>query len=43
MYLSMADELIGLVGDEVYARLAAYLDMRAGGSAPLPHPAVRSD
>jgi hypothetical protein len=38
----MADELTGLVGDEVYARLAAYLDARADGSVPLPHPTVRT-
>jgi hypothetical protein len=37
----MSDELTALVGDEVYARLAAYLDVRASGSVPLPHPAVR--
>ena len=27
----------------VYRRLAAYLDLRAAGSVPLPHPAVRDD
>ena len=37
----MADELIGLVGDEVYERLAAYLDARSTGSVPLPHPTLR--
>ena len=37
----MADELTGLIGPEVYSRLAAYLDVRAGGSVPLPHPTVR--
>ena len=41
VYRTMADELVGLVGDEVYARLAAYLDARSSGSVPLPHPAVR--
>ena len=41
VYRSMADELTALVGAEVYGRLAAYLDRRAGGSVPLPHPTVR--
>ena len=41
VYLSMADELTGLVGPEVYARLAAYLDVRSGSSVALPHPTVR--
>jgi hypothetical protein len=42
VYRLMADELVAMVGPEVYARLAAYLDERArGASAPLPHPAVR--
>jgi hypothetical protein len=41
VYRTMADELTGLIGPEVYARLAAYLDVRAGGSVPLPHPTVR--
>jgi hypothetical protein len=42
VYRTMADELTGLVGPVVYARLAAYLDARSGPSVPLPHPAVRS-
>ena len=42
VYRTMADELTGLVGPEVYARLAAYLDVRAAGSVPLPHPTVRT-
>jgi hypothetical protein len=41
VYRSMGDELAGLVGREVYQRLAAYLDGRATGSTPLPHPTVR--
>ncbi len=41
VYRAMADELVALVGKDVYARLAAYLDTRAAGSVPLPHPAVR--
>ena len=41
LYRAMAAELAALVGDDVYRRLAAYLDRRAGGSIPLPHPAVR--
>ena len=42
VYRSMAAELEGLVGRPVYRRLAAYLDERAGGTVPLPHPAVRA-
>ena len=42
VYRSMRDELVGLVGEEVYGRLAGYLDERAAGSTPLPHPAVRA-
>lgn len=43
LYRTMADELCGLVGPDVYARLAAYLDARVGpgATAPLPHPTVR--
>jgi hypothetical protein len=41
VYRTMADELAALVGDDVYRKLVAYLDERAGGSVPLPHPAVR--
>ncbi|MDQ4132210.1 MAG: hypothetical protein M3179_03165 [Actinomycetota bacterium] len=40
VYRSMADELVGLVGAEVYGRLAGYLDRRRRGQ-PLPHPTVR--
>lgn len=42
VYESMGPELRALVGDEVYARLAAYLDTRKKGAVPLPHPTVRS-
>ncbi len=41
VYRSMAEELTELVGAEVYGRLVAYLDRRAAGSVPLPHPTVR--
>ena len=42
VYRLMADELAGMVGTGVYARLAAYLDERvAGTSTPLPHPTVK--
>jgi hypothetical protein len=41
LYRSMATELSAMVGPAVYLRLAAYLDLRATGSVPLPHPAVR--
>jgi len=41
VYQAMADELTGLVGEEVYARLACYLDGRSGSSVALPHPTVR--
>ncbi|MDQ6728008.1 MAG: hypothetical protein M3066_17880 [Actinomycetota bacterium] len=42
VYRTMVDELTGLLGGEVYARLAAYLDVRAGASVPLPHPTLRA-
>jgi hypothetical protein len=41
LYRSMAAELAAMVGDAVYLRLAAYLDLRLAGAVPLPHPAVR--
>ncbi len=41
LYRSMETELSAMVGPAVYRRLAAYLDLRAAGSVPLPHPAVR--
>ena len=41
VYRAMAGELAGLVGEEVYRRLAEYLDEREAGTVPLPHPAVR--
>jgi hypothetical protein len=42
VYREMADELVELVGADVYARLTAYLDARTEGpGVPLPHPAVR--
>jgi hypothetical protein len=42
VYRTMSEELAALVGEEVYSRLAAYLDVRATGSVPLPHPTVRA-
>lgn len=42
VYLSMADELAGMVGTEVYARLVAYLGGRSASAPPLAHPTVRS-
>lgn len=41
VYRSMAAELVGLVGDDVYARLAAYLDVKLSRRELLPHPVVR--
>lgn len=41
VYVSMADEIVEMVGAEVYGRLASYLGRRAAGSVPLPHPTVR--
>ena len=41
VYRTLADELTGLVGPEVYDRLAAYLDARSAPSVALPHPTVR--
>jgi hypothetical protein len=35
----LRDEIIGLVGDEVYGRIVELLDRPTG--TPLPHPAVR--
>jgi hypothetical protein len=42
VYLEMKEELVELVGGDVYQRLVAVLSARAEGWAPLPHPAVRS-
>ncbi|MDQ6911189.1 MAG: hypothetical protein M3Z84_10490, partial [Actinomycetota bacterium] len=41
VYRSMSAELIGLVGNEVYARLAAYLDAKVSRRELLPHPVLR--
>jgi len=41
VYRHMADELAGMVGDEMYRRLAAYLGERTAPSVALPHPVVR--
>ncbi|HEX2701727.1 MAG TPA: hypothetical protein VHM89_16110 [Acidimicrobiales bacterium] len=41
-YLELRDELVELVGEAVYTRVAAYLAERsASPSVPVPHPAVR--
>jgi hypothetical protein len=41
VYRAMADELVALVGEGVYRRLAAHLDQRRRSRTLLPHPAVR--
>ena len=44
VYRSLADELVGLCGAEIYRLLTEYLDPREGSGGavvPLPHPAVR--
>jgi len=41
VYVSMADELVGLVGKAVYARIAALLGAK-GTIVPLPHPVLRT-
>ena len=41
VYRGMHDELVELVGQEVYDLLASYLDERSGRSVPLPHPALK--
>ncbi len=41
VYTAMADELIALVGEPVYRRLAVHLDQRRRSRTVLPHPAVR--
>ena len=38
VYRAMADELIAMVGEDTYRRVAAYLDRRARGGVPLPTP-----
>ncbi|MGH9189280.1 MAG: hypothetical protein ACRD0Q_04505 [Acidimicrobiales bacterium] len=45
VYLAMAEELVCMVGEPVYERVAAELARRQGlrnRSAPLPHPTVRA-
>ena len=43
VYRHMRDEIVELVGEIPYARLAEYLHARTkGASVPLPHPAVRT-
>ena len=41
VYVAMADELVGLVGESAYRRLRAYLDDRRRAGVSLPHPTVR--
>ncbi|HEX2064665.1 MAG TPA: hypothetical protein VHE80_09620 [Acidimicrobiales bacterium] len=41
VYKAMRDELVALVGEHVYAMLAAYLDDRSRVKVALPHPTVR--
>ena len=41
VFESLGAELVAMVGDEVYALLAAYLRRRQTNGVPLPHPAVR--
>jgi hypothetical protein len=41
VYESLSDELVELVGKDVFKRVKQYLDARAGESTWLPHPAVR--
>ncbi len=41
VYRAMADELVAMVGEAVYRRLAAHLDQRRRSRTLLPHPAVR--
>ncbi|MEZ5239431.1 MAG: hypothetical protein R2716_10980, partial [Microthrixaceae bacterium] len=39
---SMRDEIVGLVGEEVYQRLCEEVEARAGVATPVPHPARRN-
>ena len=41
VYKAMRDELVGMVGEAVYAMVARYLDGRSSAGVALPHPAVR--
>ena len=40
VYVSMRDELVELVGEEVYAIIVDYLEQRLDQASPLDHPAV---
>jgi hypothetical protein len=40
VYRAMEPELRAMLGDEVYAQLAAYLDTRMATAPPVPHPAA---
>jgi hypothetical protein len=42
VYMAMADELVGMVGEPVFRRLATYLDERRRRGVSLPHPTVRA-
>ena len=39
VYRALRDELVELVGEQVYGLIASYCDARAGGAPDLPHPA----
>ncbi|MHB1487479.1 MAG: hypothetical protein ACYCZM_08000, partial [Acidimicrobiales bacterium] len=41
VYISMKEELKAMCGEAVYETLATYLDTRADGAVPLPHPVRR--
>ncbi len=41
VYRYMRDELVEMVGPEVYAALVQYVERRAKATTPLPHPVVR--
>lgn len=41
VYIGMREELVAMVGPQVYGRLVAYLRSRTAAGTPLAHPAVR--
>jgi hypothetical protein len=43
VYKELKPELIGIAGEAVYDKLAAYLDERVAGARPLPHPVMLAD
>jgi hypothetical protein len=42
VYASMAPELTAMVGEQVYAQLCDYINVRNSNGTPLPHPVVRN-